>query len=113
MISTNVETAKNATIPAVSGARKMIDDEEETKVIDIRNLNYRVIKNVGQYDIGIFTVYYDTSGNITSWSETPIELCFNDLDDLREEIDNINKALEKPTLEEVRMGGRDVLVTIF
>ena len=67
--------------------------------------NYRVVCHRHQVEgkeevsYSIHEVYYDSNGTATAYSENPISLWSNVYDDLRWDLTELQKALEKPTLE--------------
>jgi hypothetical protein len=68
------------------------------------DFDYRVIK-LKNNDFIVGEVYYDEdSEDIVFYSQHPIECWGEDLELLKEEMDYINGAFEKPILEEVDEG---------
>jgi hypothetical protein len=63
----------------------------------LMSFNHRLVRHAIDDSFGIYEVYYDENGKITGRLETAI-IVGNDLEDLKGELANITKALEKPEL---------------
>jgi hypothetical protein len=63
--------------------------------------NYRVIKRKnqsGEYDFGIYEVYYDDKGSVVSWTKEPITPVCPSEEGLDHELNLMREALKKETL---------------
>ena len=63
--------------------------------------NYRVMKKknvVGDYEFGIYEVYYDDNGNVNGWTKDSMIPVLPSEDDLRCTLDMMKAALNKETL---------------
>ncbi|MET3878841.1 hypothetical protein [Chitinophaga sp. OAE865] len=63
--------------------------------------NYRVMKRKnksGEYEFGIYEVYYDEEGNIESWTENPVTPVCSSGDGLLYELNLMIDALKKDIL---------------
>lgn len=63
--------------------------------------NYRVLKRKnesGEYEFGIYEVYYDNNENIESWTENPLTPVCASEEGLLEEMNLMLDALKKDTL---------------
>ena len=64
--------------------------------------NYRVIKSIdqtGEVNFGIHEVYYDENNIPHSCTAEPIVLTAESIEDLKADLELINKAFSKPVLE--------------
>jgi hypothetical protein len=64
--------------------------------------NYRVLKKKnesGEYEFGIYEVYYDDNGNIRGSTEMPLTPTCASEDDLLHELTIMMEALKKDTLD--------------
>jgi hypothetical protein len=63
--------------------------------------NHRVMrhKKEGKTWLAIHEVYYNDEGEPHSWTEEPVSLAGECIEDLREELKQILRCLDKPTLE--------------
>lgn len=52
-----------------------------------------------QEDYGVYEVYYDKSGKIVAWGKEPTRASCDTLNDLRECMQWMMKALDKPVLD--------------
>jgi hypothetical protein len=59
--------------------------------------HYRVIRKAGRY--GVHEVYSDEDGEIWGCSEEPVRVEAESLEDLREDLEYYDYALELPALE--------------
>jgi hypothetical protein len=59
--------------------------------------NYRVILQDDYYSI--HEVYYDDDGNIESWTEQPVGIGGETLEELKGDLEYYKHALEKPVLK--------------
>jgi len=69
--------------------------------------NYRIVRSFGG-SLGIHEVYYDEEGPRT-WTENPMTLYGETLDELKEDFMMMAQALLKPILREVEHDGRPQL----
>jgi hypothetical protein len=61
---------------------------------------YRVVHLIDDsYIIG--EIYYNDQDKVEYWTSTGVELCSDSFEDLKEDINYINKALELPIIEEL------------
>jgi hypothetical protein len=63
--------------------------------------NYRVMKRKnqsGEYDFGIYEVYYDDKGSVVSWTKEPITPVSPSEEGLDHELNLMREALKKETL---------------
>jgi len=63
--------------------------------------NYRVMKRKneeGEYDYGIYEVYYDDKGKVISWTQNAMTPVCPSEEDLKYELEIMLKALSKETL---------------
>lgn len=66
--------------------------------------NYRIMKrknSEGDYDFGIYEVYYDDNGKVKGWTEDSMTPVCSSSDDLKYEMKVMMRAFEKDTLEYV------------
>ena len=55
----------------------------------------------GDYDFGIYEVYYDDNGKVKGWTEDSMTPVCSSSDDLKYEMKVMMRAFEKDTLEYV------------
>ena len=63
--------------------------------------NYRVIKREnpsGEVKYGIYEVHYDMEGNLRGHSENPISIIGESIEDIKFDIENLTKSLQKDIL---------------
>ena len=63
--------------------------------------NYRVMKRkneAGEYDFGIYEVFYDENGKVVSWTEESMTPVCPSEEDLEYELNLMREALKKDTL---------------
>lgn len=63
--------------------------------------NYRVMKHLneeGNYEFGIYEVYYDSNGEVTGWTDQPLTPVSGSAALLLEEIHKMKEAFAKDTL---------------
>jgi hypothetical protein len=63
--------------------------------------NYRIMKRkneTGEYEFGIYEVYYDEKGNIESWTENSITPTCASEEDLNSELVLMLEAFKKETI---------------
>tara|TARA_B100001287_G_C22190855_1_gene303447 strand:- start:42 stop:314 length:273 start_codon:yes stop_codon:yes gene_type:complete len=63
--------------------------------------NYRVIKREnpsGEVTYGIYEVHYDMEGNLRGHSENPISIIGESIEDIKFDIENLTKSLQKDIL---------------
>jgi len=68
--------------------------------------NYRIIKRIFTMPGGrletqyaIYEVYYGEGGDIKAWSEVPMYVAGETLDELKDDFSRFQKAFEKPVLD--------------
>lgn len=64
--------------------------------------NYRIMKkknSEGSFDFGIYEVYYDENGKVSSWTQESMTPVCSSSDDLEYEIKVMMEAFKKETLE--------------
>ncbi len=64
--------------------------------------NYRVMKkknSEGDFEYGIYEVYYDEIGNISMWTQEPLTPVCSSSDDLKYEMEIMMEAFRKDILE--------------
>ena len=54
--------------------------------------------NQGQFDFGIYEVFYDDNGKVKSWTENSLTPVCDSEEDLKEEIKIMMNAFQKETL---------------
>lgn len=66
----------------------------------MRNWNYRVMAHEDEREsyFSIHTVYYDENDKPKAFSETEARIISEDFDDLKEELNRLKLALDKPIL---------------
>lgn len=63
--------------------------------------NYRIMKrknDQGQFDFGIYEVFYDDNGKVIGSTENPLTPVCDSPDDLRQELKIMMDAFDKETL---------------
>ena len=63
--------------------------------------NYRIMKkknDQGQFDFGVYKVFYDDNGKIAHWTENSVTPACESEDDLKSEIKIMMDAFDKETL---------------
>ena len=63
--------------------------------------NYRIMKRKnaqGQYDFGIYEVFYDDNGKVTSWTEDSLAPVCDSEDNLKAELKIMMDAFDNETL---------------
>ena len=68
--------------------------------------NYSVIRKQnesGEYEFGIYEVYYDDTGNINGWTEMPLTPTCASENDLQHELTIIMEAFKKETPDDNNM----------
>lgn len=75
--------------------------EELSEEISGGYWNTRVIRKFVENEsyMGVYEVYYKADDTIWAWSEDPISVTFNDIEEFGEVLGQIIKAAEKPVLE--------------
>ena len=63
--------------------------------------NYRVVTQDGGASYGIHEVYYTQDGSIRCWSESPMNPYGEDLGELRDDLERMSRAFDRPILEEI------------
>ena len=64
--------------------------------------NYRVMKkknSEGSFDFGIYEVYYDENGKVSSWTQESLTPVGSSSDDLEYKMKVMMEAFKKETLE--------------
>ncbi len=59
--------------------------------------NYRVVRSDGHY--AVHEVFYRDDGSVEAWTEVPVALSAETLDDLRAELQSYAAALDRPPIE--------------
>lgn len=73
--------------------------------------NYRVIRKPYDYkdlvfeEYNVHEVFYDDNGNIESWTTEPISPYGDTLEELKNTLEKMLEALEKPILQEDETNG--------
>lgn len=73
------------------------------------NWNYRVVRN--EDGLRIFDVYYDEAGQPISTHEQPTHVYGDTIEEMKEQLSLMLEALEKPVLEESKIGSNENLRT--
>jgi hypothetical protein len=63
--------------------------------------NYRIMKrknDQGQFDFGLYEVFYDDRGKVISWTENSLTPVCDSEDNLKNELNVMMGAFEKQTL---------------
>ncbi len=64
--------------------------------------NYRIMKkknSEGSFEYGIYEVYYDENGKVSSWTQESLTPVYSSSDDLEYEMKVMMEAFKKETLE--------------
>lgn len=60
--------------------------------------NYRVVEHAGEF--AIHEVFYDDTGKVTGWTETPVYPRAESVEDLAQELARYAEALKKPVISD-------------
>ncbi len=58
--------------------------------------NYRVVERAGEF--AIHEVFYDDTGRVTGWTETPVFPRAESIEDLAAELERYSEAIKKPAI---------------
>lgn len=68
--------------------------------------NYRIMLHTGNLPTGgvekslaIHGVYYDDSGNLEGWTESPDYIAGESIEDIKENLELMKRALDRPILD--------------
>jgi hypothetical protein len=64
--------------------------------------DHRVVRKIhhGEQSLGIHEVFYDEDAG-TSWTEDPVEVVGDSIEDLRETLERMLSCLEQPIIEDI------------
>lgn len=52
----------------------------------------------GEYEFGIYEVYYDDNGKVVGWTESPVSPVCPSAEELLQELDSMKEAFKQETL---------------